>query len=85
MRLRAGAREVPTLPLRLVEKLPFCENPSECVNPTPAVLSEILEDLRMMKDRHRGRGLTSGLVEIFKTSYELSVGQALAVEHFFER
>jgi len=51
-----------------------------CAWVTPRAIAEIIETLEKMRDRHRDRGLSAGIVAALKGNYEIAIEQALTVE-----
>ncbi|NIJ19578.1 hypothetical protein FHS95_001247 [Sphingomonas naasensis] len=91
LRQRAEAREIPPLAGRLV-KLKAVEklcgsgaDATECVNVTPKRLENIVAGLRVLRDRHRTRGLASDSVELARDAYDPAIHLALSVENALKR
>ena len=89
LRVRANAREMPAVPVKIVSKLglgaPECGEVADCINPTPAILETLLSGLRRMRDQHRSNGVPDDQVSLYKNGYEISITQALTVERAFQR
>lgn len=91
LRQRAANRQVPPLAKRLSETKivsEFCnarEDPTGCVNVSPASLDRVLAVLRQMRDRHRRAGLQTETVDLFRRDYSTAIAQALTVENALKR
>lgn len=91
LRQRALSRQVPPLASRLAKIKSigsFCNSandPTGCVNASPSSLAQIVALIRKMRARHKERGLQNDDVELFKTSYEPAISQALTVENALKR
>ncbi len=89
LRVRAGARDTPAVAPRMVSRFGLdgevCADPDACINPTPQILATLLTGLRRMQGQHRSGGVPADQVAIYKSGYEVSITQALAVERAFER
>ncbi|MCP5074028.1 MAG: hypothetical protein GY947_12150 [Rhodobacteraceae bacterium] len=87
---RAKTRPEPVLSGRLTSKFNkfplldgICakvEDDQSCTTVTPRAISEIVETLSKIRDRHKSRGVSALVLEVLVGDYELSMEQALTVE-----
>ncbi|MEM8695555.1 MAG: hypothetical protein AAGE05_05985 [Pseudomonadota bacterium] len=90
LRVRTETRHVPTLANRLpvISGLELCrtdDNPTACLNTSPAALRDVASQLRTLRDRHRANGLESGNVALARGAIEIGLEQATTVENALER
>jgi hypothetical protein len=88
---RARMRQIPPLATRLSRLGPIqsictsANDPTACVNTSPAALDEVLVQIRGMRTRHRSSGLAPDLVVNFRNAYNTAIAQALTVENALKR
>lgn len=91
LRQRAANRQIPPLATRLsslgvVQSICTSGNdPTACVNTSPASMEQVLVQLRRMRDRHQSHGLVPDLVARFREAYDPAIAQAITVENALKR
>jgi hypothetical protein len=92
LRQRALTRQIPPLARRISSMraiAAFCnaaDNPTSCLNASPASLQSAIDLLGQMRDRHRSAsGLAADLVPTFRDSYYAAITPALTVENALKR
>lgn len=91
LRQRAQARPLPPLARRLSRLAivrDFCNaqnDPTGCLNASPASLAEVQSLFRRMRRTHQRSGLAPDTVLLFRRSYDTAIEQALTVERTLQR
>jgi hypothetical protein len=92
LRMRAEARDVPALGLKLATRLPALsaiaecqEDPVACVNSSPASLAAAIATIRQMRETHRTAGIATDTAVLFKGQFNPAIAQALAIESLLIR